>query len=173
MCTLQILRTVGSRADAALGCDLPRMGYTVCFRAASYNLLVCLCQLCVHINITLLWPQQQDGKAAEQGDKPMVTLTTPAISEPLEQHKPLCSSTYSSSSEPVLVQVPCQGSVTWAAAGLGCHRSWVTQIPRCDRRPASTGSHLTLLRCLSTQLCAQPQPFLTKHSLWGAALVSC
>lgn len=94
-------------------------------------------------------------------------LTTPAISEPLEQHKPLCSD-----SEPVLVQFPCQGSATWAAAGLGCCRSWVTRIPRCERRPASTGSHLTLLRCLSTQLRAQPQPFLTKHNLWGAAVVS-
>lgn len=48
------------------GYDLPRTGYTVCSRAASYNLLVCLCQLCVHINSTLLWPQQEDRKAAEQ-----------------------------------------------------------------------------------------------------------
>lgn len=100
-------------------------------------------------------------------------LTIPAVPEPLEQHKPLCCSTQSSSSEPVLVQVPCQGSATWAAAGLGCGRSWVTRIPRCEGRPASTGSQLTLLRCLSTQLRAQPQPFLTKHNLWGPAVVSC
>lgn len=175
MCTLQTLHTVGSWADAAPGCDLPRTRCTVCSRAAPYNLLmsvVCSYQYYFVVTTTTRQESCRAGGLARQ----LVTLpplTSPAISAPLEQHKALCSSTYSPSSEPVLVQLLCQGSATWAAAGLGCHRSWVTQMPRCDRRPASTGSHLTLLRCLSTQLRAQPQPFLTKHNPWGADVVSC
>lgn len=109
------------------------------------------------------------------GDWLIIPLTTSTTSVPLEQHVPLCSSPYCSSQNRFLHSwFPCQGSATWPAAELGCHQScWVTRIPRCGREPARTGSLLTLLRCLSTQLHAWPQPFLTKHSPWGAAVISC
>lgn len=178
MCTLQTLHTVGFRADPALGYDL-QGGDIQSAPEQLHTISLQVCVSCVFISILLCCDHnnRKEGCWAGQLAWELVNrqppLTTTTISEPLEQHKPPCSRSYSPSSEPVLVRFPCQGSATWPAARLGCHRScWVTRIPRCERKPASTGSHLTLPRCLSTQLHAQCQPFHTKHNLWGAAVAS-
>lgn len=66
------------------------------------TLLVCLCQLCACVSIIFLWPQQRKGRLlsrvlAWELVNRQPPLTTSTISVPLEQHKPPCSSTYSSS----------------------------------------------------------------------------
>lgn len=45
----------GLYSRSCLAYDLPRRGYTVCSSTASFHLLVCLCQRCVHTHIVLLW----------------------------------------------------------------------------------------------------------------------
>lgn len=127
----------------------------------------CVCVSCVFISMAFCCDHNRKkgcwaGELAWELINHQPSLTAMTIPEPLEQHKPPCSSTYSSSSETILAQFPCQGAATLIAARLGCQKScWVTWIPRWERKPASTGSHLTLLKCLSTQLHAQPQTFLT------------
>lgn len=86
-------------------------------------------------------------------------LTAMTISVPVEQHEPP-----SSSVTPRLrtssCAVPMPRLCPWPAARPGCHRSCrVTRIPRCEGKPASSGSQLTSPGCLSTQLRARPQPF--------------